>query len=187
MQPGANVVVIGAGTIGLTTLIAAKALGAGDVHVIARHPHQAALATALGATSVLPDDPASAIEQVRALTDGRGADFVAETVGGHSDTMSLAWELARVQGTIAVLGVFPDPVTVDLNRALIREVWVTFPICYGYIDGRHDFEVAIEMIADGRAPVEKLVTARIPLSEAPSAFQMAADKSTGSVKVHIVN
>src|SRR5436305_1733790 len=83
--------------------------------VIARHPHQAALAKALGADSVLPDDPTSAIEQVRTLTGGLGADFVAETVGGHSDTMNLAWELARVQGTIAVLGVFPEPVTVDLQ------------------------------------------------------------------------
>jgi threonine dehydrogenase-like Zn-dependent dehydrogenase len=187
MLPGATAVVIGAGTIGLMTLIAARALGAGDVHVIARHPHQAALAEALGATSVLPDAPSTAIEQVRALTGGHGADFVAETVGGHSDTLNLAIELARVQGTVAVLGVFPEPVSVNLQRALMREVWMTFPICYGTIDGRHDFEVAIETIADGRAPVDRLMTGRVPLSEAPSAFQMAADKSTGSVKVHITN
>src|SRR5581483_7390930 len=70
MPTGASVVVIGAGTIGLTTLLAARALGAGAVHVIARHAHQAALAEALGATTVLPDDPAAAAEHVRAVTDG---------------------------------------------------------------------------------------------------------------------
>lgn len=185
MPAGANVVVIGAGTIGLTTLMAARALGAGAVHVVARHPHQAALASALGATTVLPDEPAAAIEQVRDLTGGLGADLVVETVGGHGDTINLAWELTRPQGTVAVLGVFPERVPVDLLRPLMGEVWVTFPACYGVIDGRHDYAVAIELIADGRAPVDRLVTDRFPLAEAPAAFQAAADKSTGSVKAHL--
>jgi threonine dehydrogenase-like Zn-dependent dehydrogenase len=185
MPAGAGVVIIGAGTIGLMTLMAARALGAGAVHVVARHDHQATLASALGATSVMLDEPAAAIEQVRDLTNGLGADLVVETVGGHSDTLNLAWELTRPQGTVAVAGVFPQRVPVDLLQPLIREVWTTFPACYGVIDGRHDFAVAIELIADGRAPVERLVTRRFPLTEAPAAFQSAADKGTGSVKVHL--
>jgi threonine dehydrogenase-like Zn-dependent dehydrogenase len=186
MQPGASVVIIGAGTIGLTTLLAARGLGAGSVHVIARHPHQARLATALGATSVIPDDSSVAIEQVRAVSRGLGADLVVETVGGHADTLNLAWELVRPQGTVSVLGVFPARVPIDLMRPLQNEVWVAFPACYGVIDGRHDYEVAIELVAGGRAPVERLVTSRFPLDEAPTAFRTAADKSTGSVKVHLV-
>jgi threonine dehydrogenase-like Zn-dependent dehydrogenase len=60
-----------------------------------------------------------------------------------------------------------------------------FPICYGVIDGRHDFEVAIEMIASGRVPLGGLVTHRFPLEQAAAAFQTAADKSSRSLKVHI--
>ena len=45
--------------------------------------------------------------------------------------------------------------------------------------------VAIDLIAEGRAPVERLVTHRFPLAEAPEAFRTAADKSTGSVKVQL--
>ena len=56
---------------------------------------------------------------------------------------------------------------------------------YGVVDGRHVYEVAIELIADGRAPVERLVTSRFALAQAPEAFRTAADKTTGSVKVHI--
>jgi len=185
MQPGATVVILGAGTIGLTTLMAAKALGAGSIHITARHPHQAAMARALGATTVLPDDDATVIERVNELTGGVGADLVLETVGGHADTINLSWELVRPQGTVSVLGVFADPMPINLMSPLNREVWVTFPICYGVVDGRHDYEVAIELIAGGRAPVEKLVTARFPLEETPAAFRMAADKGTGSVKVHV--
>jgi threonine dehydrogenase-like Zn-dependent dehydrogenase len=186
MPAGARVVVVGAGTIGLVTLLAARGLGAGEVHVIARHPHQAALAEALGAASVIRADGAKAIEAVRDATSGTGADLTVETVGGHGDTLSLAWELTRIQGTVAVLGIFPDRVPVDLFRPVMREVWATFPICYGVIDGRHDYEVAIDLIALGRAPVERLVTHRFPLEEAPAAFRTAADKATGSVKVHLV-
>ena len=185
MAEGASVVIVGAGTIGLMTLLAARALGAGAVHILARHDHQAALAEALGATTVIRSDGQDAVTAVRDLTGGAGADLVVETVGGHGDTVNLAWELARVQGTVAVLGIFPERVPVDLLRPVIREVWATFPICYGVIDGRHDFAVAIDLIASGRAPVERLVTHRFPLEAAAEAFQTAADKSTGSIKVHL--
>jgi threonine dehydrogenase-like Zn-dependent dehydrogenase len=187
MPAGASVAIIGAGTIGLVTLLAARALGAGPIHVLARHDHQAAMAEAWGATSVIRTDgePAELVERVRAVTGGAGADLVVETVGGHADTMNLAWELARVQGTVAVLGNFPTRMPIDLMRPLIRELWVTFPICYGVVDGRHDFDVTIELIASGRAPVEQLVTHRFPLDAAPEAFRTAADKSTGAIKVHL--
>jgi threonine dehydrogenase-like Zn-dependent dehydrogenase len=186
MPAGATVAIIGAGTIGLMTLMAARALGAGSVHMIARHPHQAALAESLGAAAVVAsDEPKTAIDHVRGATDGIGADLVVETVGGHADTLGLAWELARIQGTVAVLGIFPDRVPVNLLRPVIRELWATFPICYGVVDGRHDYEVALELIAGGRAPVERLVTHRLPLESAPDAFRIASDKATGSVKVHV--
>jgi threonine dehydrogenase-like Zn-dependent dehydrogenase len=185
MQPGATVVVIGAGTIGLTTLIAARALGAGAVHIIARHPQQAALASELGAATVLPDDPSANPAQVRDLTGGLGADLVVETVGGHADTLNLAWELVRQQGTVAVLGIFPRPLPINLLAPVMREAWVTFPNCYGVIDGRHDYDVSIELIAGGRTGIERLVTSRFPLAEAAAAFETAADKSSGSIKVHV--
>ena len=184
MRPGAKVCVVGAGTIGLMTLIAAEALGAGQVHVLARHDHQAELASALGAASVVRGEGEAAIGAVREATGG-GADLVVETVGGHADTVNEAWELARIQGTVAVLGIFPERVPVDLLRPVIRELWATFPICYGVVDGRYDFDVAIELIAAGKAPVERLVTHRLPLDEAPEGFRIAADKSTRSVKVHL--
>jgi threonine dehydrogenase-like Zn-dependent dehydrogenase len=187
MRPEASVAIVGAGTIGLMTLVAARALGAGPLYVLARHDHQAALAEELGATRVIREEGEGAIAELRELTGGRGADFVVETVGGHGRTVDLCWELCRIQGTVAVVGIFGEPVPVDLLRPVIRELWATFPICYGVVDGRHDFDVAIELIASGRAPVERMVTHRFGIDEAPTAFQTAADKSTRSVKVQLVS
>jgi threonine dehydrogenase-like Zn-dependent dehydrogenase len=187
MRPDATVAIVGAGTIGLMSLIAARALGAGPTYVLARHDHQAATAEALGATRVLRGEGDEAVAELRELTDGRGADLVVETVGGHASTVDLCWELARIQGTVAVVGIFGQPVPVNLLRPVVRELWATFPICYGVVDGRHDFDVAIELIAAGRAPVERLVSHRFPFDGAAAAFRAAADKSTGSLKVQLVS
>ena len=186
MMAGASVAVIGAGTIGLMTLLAAKAMGASSVHVLARYPHQAELATSLGATSVTTADWAGSIAHVLEQTAGIGADFVVETVGGHTNSVDLCWQVARPQATVVILGIFPDPVPVNLLRPSDWELKVVFPECYSTVDGRNDYDVAIDLIANGRAPVEKLVTHRFPLEEATEAFRVAADKSTGSVKVQLV-
>ena len=72
LRPGETVAVIGAGTIGLASVMAAKALGAGAVYALARHPFQAELALALGATEALTDPPDEAAQRVRQATDGGG-------------------------------------------------------------------------------------------------------------------
>jgi threonine dehydrogenase-like Zn-dependent dehydrogenase len=170
MAPGATVVIVGAGTIGLTTLLAAQALGAGKVHVLARHAHQAAIATKLGATTAMHAEGANAVTLIKELTDGVGADLVVEAVGGKAEPLELAFQLVRPQGTVAVLGIFPQTVLLDLMKPTVREVWVTFPICYGVIDGRHDFEVAIQIIAADRTIADALVTHRFPSISPPPHF-----------------
>jgi threonine dehydrogenase-like Zn-dependent dehydrogenase len=186
LQPGETVAVIGAGAIGLTSLLAARAMGAGAVYVLARHAHQAQLARELGAAAALLGTPDEAAAEVRAQTAGRGVDLVIETVGGDAPTLNQAWTLVRRRGRVVVLGVFGHPVPVDLGKPLGLEATVVFPVCYGEQDGRHDYEVAIDLMASGKAPVSRLLTHRFPLEEASQAFATAADKSTGSVKVHLV-
>lgn len=183
MREGAKVAVLGAGTIGLTAVLAAKAMGASEVYVTARHAHQAALARELGATHVLPEAAAEANRAVQELTHGQGADLVIETVGGEADTVNLSFDMVKRRGTVAFLGIFAHPMPVKMGRPLGREATVIFPLCYGSQDGKHDFEVAIELMASGKANVQPLATHRFALSEAPEAFRTADDKSTRSVKV----
>lgn len=185
LQPGETVAVIGAGAIGMTCLLAARAMGAGDVYVLARHAHQARLASELGAAAALLGTPDEAAAEVRSKTAGRGVDLVIETVGGEAPTLNQAWTLVRRRGRVVVLGVFGHQVPVDLGKPLGLEATVVFPVCYGEQDGRHDYEVAIDLIASGKAPVSRLLTHRFPLAEAAQAFATAADKSTGSIKVQL--
>ncbi|MGH2352582.1 MAG: zinc-dependent alcohol dehydrogenase [Chloroflexota bacterium] len=183
VQPGESVAIIGAGTIGLTSLLAAVAMGAGEVYVLARHPHQAELVGALGAAAVLTSSPEESAAAVRDRTGGQGADVVIETVGGEAPTLNQAWSLVRRRGRVVVLGVFGGGVPVNLGTPLGKEATVLFPACYGEQDGRHDYDVTIDLIASGKAPVARLLTHRFPLEAAPEAFATADDKRTGAVKV----
>ena len=83
-----------------------------------------------------------------------------------------------------VLGDFMQgPVAVNVLQALLRELTITFPLCYSVIDGRHDFDVAIDVIAAQPSLARSLITHEFPLDEIATAFATAADKQSGAIKV----
>ena len=186
MRGDETVVVLGSGTIGLTAVAASRALGAGKVFVTARHEHQAALAKRLGADEALPPEGPALLEAVADATDGRGADLTVETVGGKSDaTAKQAIEVTRVQGRIVILGGFRVPITLDWMDPLLKEQSLIFSSCYSVLNGRHDFEIAIDLMASGRVPLKQMVTHKFPLEEIQRGFDTAYDKSNGSIKVQV--
>lgn len=187
LRPGNAVAVLGGGTIGLTTVAAARAMGAGKIVSTARYPRQIMLARAFGADEVIrPDDP-DFTTIVEDLTHGLGADLTVETVGGfgNADTLSQAVDVTRVMGRIVVLGVFHNPTPMDWMAPLLKEQSIVFSVCYGIMDGRHDFEMAIDLMASGALDLKQMVTHTFPLSQMQQALDTAYDKSTGSVKVQL--
>jgi len=102
---GERVLVLGAGAVGLVSLVAAQSMGACEVWVTARHPHQAELAKKLGATRVLREDEADPAS-LDALSRKVDFDLVVETVGGPANTLVAAASAARPGARIAVLGLF---------------------------------------------------------------------------------
>ena len=186
MSGGETVAVLGAGNIGLTAVAAARALGAGTVLASARHPQQAAMARSLGADEALPSEGRAFQDAVEEATEGRGADLTIETVGGkQAATLEQAVDVTRKQGRVVVLGGFRKPIALDWMGPLQKEQSIVFANCYSVLEGRHDYELAIELMASGRAPVEQMVTHRYPLERIQNGFDTAYDKATGSIKVQI--
>ena len=186
LEGGETVLVLGAGNIGQTAVAAARAMGAGKVLVTARHGHQGELAARLGADVVLPADGEQLAEAVADETGGRGADVTLESVGGRTDaTIRQSIELTRPQGRIVIMGGFWVPIKIDWMKPLFKEQSVIFSSCYSVLDGRDDFEIAIDMMGSGRADLTPMVTHRFGLEEIQKAIDTAYDKSTGSIKVQI--
>jgi len=104
LRSGDNVVVVGAGPIGLFAAMVAKASGARTTIVSEPRPYRRAIADNVGVDHTVDPAVVDLPSTVRELTDGQGADVVFEAVG-HPATMEQAISLAAPGGTVVIIGV----------------------------------------------------------------------------------
>jgi threonine dehydrogenase-like Zn-dependent dehydrogenase len=158
-------------------------LGALEVGITARYPHQAEMARHLGATHVFASD-AKGTQELDQWSAGNRVDKVIETVGGTADTIDVAVGAVRRGGTVVLLGVFTQPPRCPALALLVKEVRLVGSLTYGRVGTRADFEVAIQLLA--RTPAARdMITHRFVLGELRSGLETAADKSSGAIKVTI--
>ncbi|HEY0869527.1 MAG TPA: alcohol dehydrogenase catalytic domain-containing protein [Acidothermaceae bacterium] len=158
VSTGDKIIVIGGGPIGLIIATVARHAG-GEVTVVELDPTRRALAAELGFIALHPedfDDPAWLNE----WTSGAGADVVFE-VSGAAAGIALALPLAKVRGTIVVVGIHPEPRSVDLQRIFWRELTIVGARVYE----KSDFEAAVELVSSGVIPTRTLITRVVPLAE----------------------
>ena len=175
---GERVLVMGSGTIGLLSVLAAKAAGAGEVVATYRYGHQAEAAIAAGADRVLKDAETGGLEKA-------GIDVVVETVGGAAPTLSQALGIVRPGGRISVLGLFTQPIQMNALGLMLKEVRMAGGITYCRPGQHSDFDTALSILLSHPDRARAIITHRFPLSEAAQAFATAADKSTGAIKVQV--
>jgi 2-desacetyl-2-hydroxyethyl bacteriochlorophyllide A dehydrogenase len=180
---GHRVLVLGAGSIGLLSVAAARHAGATDVWITARHPQQVRAAEHLGATRVFTGDGADA--EVGDAARERAVDVVIETVGGSANTLDEAVHLVRRGGTVAVLGIFMTMPSVNALALVIKEVRLVGSMTYGRPGPRADFDIALDLLAGDPERFRALITHRYPLAEITDAFEAASDKKSGAVKVAV--
>ena len=178
---GNRVLVLGGGTIGLLAALTARAAGAAEVLLTARHAHQREAARALGALTFA----AEASAELSSYALEHPVDVVIETVGGTADTLDEALFAVRPGGAIVVLGVFTAPVALNGLILMAKEARLIGSLTYGRYGNRADFEVALDLLRQYAEPLAPLVTHTFPLGAIGEAFAVAADKHQGSIKVSI--
>ncbi len=178
---GATVAVLGAGSIGLLTMLAARAEGAQAIAVTDPMAAKRELALGLGAAFAVDPAEPDTVEQVRRALPWR-PDVVFDCVSSQASTAQ-AIALALKGGTVVVEGVPRGPVEIPLHLLQDRELRLQGTAMYV----REDVERAIALIEQGLIPVHRLVTAEFPLSQAAEAFATAGASTDGaaSVKVHL--
>jgi 2-desacetyl-2-hydroxyethyl bacteriochlorophyllide A dehydrogenase len=173
---GERVLVMGSGAIGLLTVLAARAAGAGEVVATYRHEHQGRAAEAAGATRVVTADE---------VGGEKGFDVVVETIGGNAPTLGQALSAVRSGGRISVLGVFSQTAEINALALMLKEVTIVGGITYCRPGRRSDFDLALGILQSEPERARALITHRFPLERAAEAFETAADKRTKSLKVQI--
>jgi (R,R)-butanediol dehydrogenase/meso-butanediol dehydrogenase/diacetyl reductase len=183
LSAGDRVLVLGGGSIGLLTLLAARAMGASEVAVVARHSQQQATAEALGAARVWTDTDAEALASA---CETAPFDAVVEAVGGDAPTPELAARCVRPGGTISFVGVLSRIPQIHPLVLIMHEIAIVGSITYGRVGARAEFEMALDLLAREANAARRLLTHAMPLGRASEAYATAADKKTGSLKVTLL-
>jgi len=172
IHPGESVVIIGAGPLGLLLLAVARLKGA-RVILCGRGDERLKAARALGADQVLDmrqmSDTAEEVAAVRALTDGnRGADVVIEAVG-MPDLWEAATQMVRRGGFVNFFGGCASGTSITLETQPLHYSEITLKGVFHHTPAY--FSMALQLIAQQRIPVERLISGSFPLRALHKAFE----------------
>jgi len=179
MPRGATVLVIGAGPVGLATMLWAKFLGARHVIVSERAQIRREMAAKFGATDAI--DPAQPLTAQVEKIAGKAPDIIFECVGVPGLLMNAMAEAPR-GGRIVVAGVCQQPDTIMPLIGIMKELEIQFVLGYRPAD----FDYVIAMIAADRVDVAAMVTDIVDLDGLPAAFE-ALRKPSHQCKVMLEN
>jgi L-iditol 2-dehydrogenase len=159
--------IIGAGPIALLWLVALKAAGWSRVMVAARRPQRAAVARSLGAAAVMAADDAL-LDEVRAVTEGRGADLVVECTG-QPEVWQRAPALARKGGQAILFGGCPNGSRVELDTYRLHYDGVRIESPFHFRP--RDVAEAYRLLQRDDIAWSSFITARATLDEVPDVFE----------------
>jgi (R,R)-butanediol dehydrogenase/meso-butanediol dehydrogenase/diacetyl reductase len=155
---GANVVILGAGPIGLGVLQASIAAGATTTIVTEISPARRRAATRLGATAVVDpsvDDPRAAVRDLTAP----GADVVFDTTANNT-ALDQGIRALRPRGTLVSVAGWGEPAAVNMGVAMAKEIDVRFTMTY---EPAIDFPATLSLLASGGFDADVLISDHIPL------------------------
>jgi threonine dehydrogenase-like Zn-dependent dehydrogenase len=164
VRPDQRVAVIGGGTIGLCAVAVGRALGC-EVGLSARHDHQRAAGERLGASEISGE-----------------YDVVVEAAGSES-ALAQAVHLARPSALVMIPGIYWAPVALPGLSMCLKQVSLCPTTLYGRHAGGRDVDHAAALLATTPELAPTLVTHRFPLDAAVDAFEAAASRSSGAIKV----
>ena len=169
---------VGAGCIGLVTMMALHSMGVKKVIVADLLPKRLEKAKELGASAVINSGETDVEQAVLSLTDGAGADLVFETAGSPVTAMMTSF-LVRRGGTITLVGMTPKP-EFSYNFGNIMDKEATIKSVFRYCNL---YPTAISAVACGDIPIEKIVSDTFPFDHAQEAMQYNIDHKADVTKI----
>lgn len=181
VEPGDVVAVIGAGPVGLSSMMTAGLYGASRIIAVDLDENRLAQAKGFGATDTVNSDGAGWMDELMAMTEGGlGVDVAIEAVG-VPQTFHMATDIVRVGGTVANVGVHGESVELKLQELWIKDIAITTGLV-----STTTTPMLLKLVAQGKITPEKFVSHRFmfdSIIDAYDTFGRAAD--TKALKVII--
>lgn len=171
VKRGESVAVIGCGGVGIAAIAGAKLAGATTIIAVDLDPAKVEIAKTLGATHGVVSSEMDAVEAIRDLTGGNGADVVIDAVG-RPETYKQAFYARDLAGRVVLVGVPTPDMTLELplldvfgRGGSLKSSW------YGDCLPSRDFPMLVDQYRLGRLPLDAFVSERIGLGDVEAAFE----------------
>ncbi|MFF7107229.1 NAD(P)-dependent alcohol dehydrogenase [Pseudomonas sichuanensis] len=180
---GDTVAVLALGPIGLCAVAGARLLGATTIIGVDTVAERISVARRMGADHIVDFRQGYVVEQIMALTDGRGVDVAIEALGTQA-TFEAALRVLRPGGTLSSLGVYSADLRIPQGpfAAGLGDYRIITTLCPG---GKERMRRLMEVVASGRVDVSPLVTHRMRLDDIEAAYELFAHQRDGVMKVAI--
>ena len=180
---GDTVVVFALGPIGLCAVAGARLMGATNIIGVDTVPARIEVARKLGANHIVDFRAGDPVDQIMALTDGRGVDVAIEALGTQA-TFASALKVLRPGGTLSSLGVYSGDLSIPLDawHAGLGDLRIVSTLCPG---GKERMRRLLSVVGSGRADLRPLVTHRYRLDDIEAAYDLFGHQRDGVLKVAI--
>ena len=182
VEPGATVVVVGAGGVGAAVVQGARLAGAGEIVVVDPVETKFPRLRGFGATHTIT--PEALPDTVRDVTGGIGFDYAFENVG-RRESLRSAWDATRIGGTVALSGIGSETTDSGLNLyEIVMEGKRLLGSVGGSVSPLRDYQIYLDLWRSGQLDLEGLITSEITLEDAPDA--MAALDSGADISRQVI-
>ena len=165
VKPGDTVAIVGAGPIGLASLLTAQFYAPAQLIMVDVDENRLAVAHTLGATNMVNSGAGNAAEQILALTKGRGVDVAIEAVGIPA-TFDICQDIVCAGGHLANVGVHGKGVMLKLDKLWAKNVTITT----GLVD-TSTTPMLLKNVIAGRLAPRKLITHEFALGDFMKAYE----------------
>ena len=171
---GDSVAVFGCGGVGSAAIAGARLAGASTIIGVDIDPRKLDIAARFGATHTVNSSTSDAVEAIRALTGGNGADVCIEAVG-NAEVMEQAFLARDLAGTLVQVGVPTPEMRIDLPMIeFFGRGGQLKPSWYGDCLPSRDFPMLIDLYLNGRLDLDSFVSETIELNGVEEAFHRMA-------------
>jgi L-iditol 2-dehydrogenase len=178
---GQEVAIFGPGPVGLMTVQACKALGAGRIILVGTRASRLEMGLRLGADHVINTHACNPVAAIQELTASAGVDLAIEC-SGAVETPQQCVQVTKRGGKILVVAFYPQPVTLDLSAVVRGDI--TIYTTRG--EGGNNVKRAVSLAAQGRMRGAELVTHEFPLEAVGEAFRVMRERIGDPLKVVII-
>src|SRR5688572_3823725 len=182
VKPGDTVAIIGAGPIGLATLLTAQFYSPAEIIMVDNDANRLEVAKKFGATQVVQNDLGNAAENIMALTANRGVDVAIEAVG-IPESFDICQEIVTAGGHIANVGVHGKPVQLNLDKLWAQNITITTRLVDTVTT-----PMLLKTVISGKLEPQHLITHHFAMHEMMQAYDTFAQAmKQNALKVIITN